>query len=87
MSHPKSLDETIRAAVEFEIASGDTTEPPKQVNSVTGTAKHLPDPVDRLASVLEANAKAMREMLGAIRDLKTPQPSGDGGRALEVKGV
>ena len=86
LSHPKSLDEAIRVAVEFEIASGDTTEPPKQVNSVTGTAKHLPDPVDRLATVLEANTKAMREMLGAIRDLKTPQPSGDGGRGARGKG-
>ena len=86
LSHPKSLDEAKRAAVEFEIASGDTTEQPKQVNSVTGTAKHLPDPADRLASVLEANTKAMREMLGAIRDLKTPQPSGDGGRGTRGKG-
>ena len=34
LSHPKSLDEAIRAAVEFEIASGDRTEPPLEVKGV-----------------------------------------------------
>ena len=85
LSHAKSLDEAIRAAVEFEIASGDTTEPPKQVNSVTGTAKHLSDPVDRLASVLEANTKAKcGEQSGTSRHHSHHVTVGG---ALEVKGV
>ena len=89
LSHPKSLDEAIRAAVEFEIASGDKTEPPKQVNSVTGTAKHLPDPVDRLASVLEANLTPRRcvkcwEQSGTSRHHSHQMTVGG---ALEIKGV
>jgi hypothetical protein len=67
LSHPKILNDAIRSAVEYEIAS--TTEPsgPSQnVNTITTQPYNM----DRLAAVLEANSKAMQEVLGAIREMK-----------------
>jgi hypothetical protein len=74
LSHSKTSDDAIPAAVEYEIAS--TTEPsgPSQnMNTITTQ----PDDIGRVATALEANTnKATEEVLGAIQELKiNSQPS------------
>ena len=71
LSHPKGLDDAIRSAVEYEIASrgpkGEQTR--QETNSLTLQPREGTDQ-DRVAAALEANTAAMKEVLGAIQDLK-----------------
>ena len=64
-AYPKSLDDAVRAALKFEIASRDAAMPTTEKNNALRTASH---PLNLIA-VLKANTTAMKEVIGALHDL------------------
>ena len=66
LSHPKSLDDAIRSGADRRKGAKEKT------NTLTAKAP-TPQPRDnakRVAAALEANTAAIKEVLGAIQDLK-----------------